>query len=274
MEEVVGRRVLGEIEEMSLEEVLESLRAAVHQSTTTTTTTSTVTSTNNLLGPNITSTVPLHPSLTRRLKLTYVSDLDEIAARHTAATYNPAISIAGRSLPLIYIVIAALVSPPHCRAVLIIDLEGCFDPTRLTCAAEDLRHVYVQRAARRSNLEDVRALVTQAVNWMMYGGQTAPRIGESDPGEPGASFHHHASAGRPLWGTIVLGSSHGAAGDITSSWRGWMRVDRTAVSAFAVGSSAQEAMGRRSARQEVVDAVGWAATSPWGSFAFTKDTVD
>jgi hypothetical protein len=84
---------------------------------------------------------------------------------------------------------------------------------------------------------------------------------------------HRASAGREWWGTVVVGGS-GAPGDISASWRGWLRVDRASVGGFAVGLSAEEALDQRAARQEVVDRAGWTASSAWGGFVFFEDGTE
>lgn len=169
-------------------------------------------------------------------------------------------SITGRSLALLYHLLSSLVSPPHQLAVLVVDLEDRFDATRLACGDSDARHIYVQRAARivpgtdgtktatdsPAGPEQLRALVAEAEGFILYGA--------------------HASAARSWWGTVVVGGM--GAGDMVAGWKGWLRVDREAVRSFPLGTSAAEALGRREARQEAVDAAGWAATSQWGGFVF------
>ncbi|KAM0341515.1 hypothetical protein ACHAPU_009963 [Fusarium lateritium] len=112
-----------------------------------------------------------------------------------------------------------------------------------------MRHVYVQRPAR-GDLEQTRALAVQAENILLYGNVA------------------RASAGREWWGTIVVGGL--GAGDIATGWKGWLRVDRENVRGFALGISAEEALNQKEQRQDIVDAVGWAATSQWGSFVFKE----
>ncbi|KAK7398235.1 hypothetical protein QQX98_012385 [Neonectria punicea] len=173
--------------------------------------------------------------------------LDQLAARHFRATKAAGVSVSGRHLPLLYRLISTLVSPPHLHTLLVMDLDGRFDATRLTCPEPHLRHVYVQRPAR-SSLERLRALVAEAEGFMLYG--------------DGA----HASAARQWWGTVVVGGL--GAGDIAAGWKGWLRVDREHVRGFALGISAEEAMEQRGRRQDAVDAAAWAATSEWGDFSF------
>lgn len=182
-------------------------------------------------------------------KFTHMQELDELAARHFRATQTAAISVSGRHLPLLYTLIDNLVSPPYSHTLLIIDLDGRFDVTRLSCTYENLRHVYVQRPAR-SSADHLRALVSEADNFMLYG--------------DGA----HASAARPWWGTVVVGGL--GAGDIVAGWKGWLRIDREPVRSFTLGMSAQEALEQRAQRQDAVDSAGWAATSQWGSFVFRE----
>ncbi|KAF4966154.1 hypothetical protein FSARC_6153 [Fusarium sarcochroum] len=182
-------------------------------------------------------------------KLTHIRPLDDIAAVHFHTTKAAGISISGRHLPLLYKLISTLISPPHQYAVLIIDIEGRFDATRLTCSPSHTQHVYVQRPAR-SSPEQIRALVAEAEGLLLY------------------SDVARASAGREWWGTILVGGL--GAGDIAAGWKGWLRVDREHVRGFALGISAEEALNQKEQRQDVVDAAGWAATSQWGGFTFEE----
>ncbi|KAM0557046.1 hypothetical protein ACHAPJ_005309 [Fusarium lateritium] len=182
-------------------------------------------------------------------KLTHIGPLDDIAAAHFHTTKAAGISISGRHLPLLYKLISTLISPPHLYAVLIIDIEGRFDATRLTCSPSHTQHVYVQRPAR-SSPEQLRALVAEAESILLY------------------SDIARASAGREWWGTIVVGGL--GAGDIAAGWKGWLRVDREHVRGFALGISAEEALDQKGQRQDVLDAAGWAATSQWGGFTFKE----
>ncbi|KAF5234816.1 hypothetical protein FAUST_7440 [Fusarium austroamericanum] len=236
MEAVTGSRLLGEIEEMSLEEILRGLRSSLA-------------SDSNVLGPR---TQFQQPQIQPR-KLTHILPLDGIAAAHFHTTKTAGVGISGRHLPLLYKVISNLIGPSHLYAVLIIDIEGRFDATRLTCSPCHMRHVYVQRPAR-SDLEHTRALVAEAEGVLLY------------------SDVAHASAGREWWGTIVVGSP--GSGDISTSWKGWLRVDRENVRGFALGISAEEALDQKEKRQGVVDTAGWAATSQWGGFTFKDGDAD
>lgn len=186
-----------------------------------------------------------------------MQELDDLANRHFRATQSAPVSVSGRSTSLLDKVASSLVSAPHQFAVVIIDLEGRFDPTRLSCNDLDLRHVYVKRPPRIVSIEDsgtgtspeqLRVLVDQAEKFMLYG--------------------NHASGDRPFWGTIIAGGL--GAGDLTTGWKGWLRVDREEVRSFALGISAEEALEKRNARQKAVDEAPWTASSHWGGFSFEE----
>lgn len=182
-------------------------------------------------------------------KSTHISSLDDIAAAHFHTTKAPGISISGRHLPLLYTLISNLISPPHLYAVLVIDVEGRFDATRLTCLTTHMEHVYIQKPAR-GYVEQVRALAAEAEGILLYGDVA------------------RQSAGREWWGTIVVGGL--GAGDIATGWKGWLRVERENVRGFALGISADEAVSQKEKRQDVVDSAGWAASSQWGGFVFQE----
>lgn len=84
---------------------------------------------------------------------------------------------------------------------------------------------------------------------------------------------------REWWGTIVigggspttLGSGHT---DVTTGWKGWLRVDREEVRGFPLGMSAEEALVDREQRQRAADASGYTATSAWGGFNFREATSE
>ncbi|UNI15634.1 hypothetical protein JDV02_002149 [Purpureocillium takamizusanense] len=199
-----------------------------------------------------------------------MDELDRVAARHFRDTRAATTSVSGRGLALLYALVSRLAGPPLRQAVLVVDLDGRFDATRLTCAEDDMRHVYVQRPARSGSAatgpgmeRHLRAVIADAGAFMLY---------------DDAAW---ASRWRQWWGTLVVGGGGGggggygtgyggpgAAGDVVTGWRGWLRVDREEVPAFALGMSADEALAQRRARQDAVDAAGWAASSPWGGFVF------
>ncbi|CAH0026529.1 unnamed protein product [Clonostachys rhizophaga] len=234
MEAAAGSQILGEIEEMSLEEVLLDLR----------------------------TTASGKPGGRPPPKATHIEELDGLIARQFRATQVPTLSITGRHHPLLYKVVSRLVSPPFSHAVLILDLDGRFDTTRLTCTDADARHIYIQRpsstsipssagteeAAADTTGDNLKRLVAEAQTFMLYG--EAPR----------PSAHRH------WWGTIVIQGF--GVGDVVAGWKGWLRVDREHVRGFPPGCSAEEALAQRSARHDAVDSAGWAAESQWGGFVF------
>ncbi|KAK1997212.1 hypothetical protein LX36DRAFT_636596 [Colletotrichum falcatum] len=228
-----GTRLLGEVEEANLEEILEAFRTT--------------------LSPAASSSKAKHP------KAYPIPGLDALVSRNFRSTKSATLTVTGRHLPLIYSLISTLVSPPHERTVLVLDMEHRFDATRLVCSPDDTRHVYVHRPTHRNipgqhggssagtGPDQARELVATAENWMLYG--------------------DHASSRREWWGTIVIGTV--GAGDVTAAWKGWLRIDRDTVPGFPLGCSAREAMTDRQRRQEAVDVAPWAASSQWGSFTFT-----
>ncbi|MBE3047124.1 hypothetical protein IMZ48_32295, partial [Candidatus Bathyarchaeota archaeon] len=87
--------------------------------------------------------------------------------------------------------------------MLVVDLEGRFDVTRLSCAEADLKHAYVLKPRACLSAEEVRGVIEGGQRWMLYGA--------------------HGSKGRGWWGTLVVG---GPGGDVSVGWRGWARVER------------------------------------------------
>lgn len=140
-------------------------------------------------------------------------------------------------------------------ALFVLDLDGRFDATRLTCTDDDLQHVYVQQPpydeGSNTNVEHIRSLISDAERFMVYDGSSA------------------ASLSREYWGTIVLGGL--GAGDLVAGWKGWLHVERDHVAEYSMRLSMEEAFDRRSDRQEVVDSAGWAAVSQWGKFTFLEE---
>ncbi|KAI1408362.1 hypothetical protein F5Y13DRAFT_194443 [Hypoxylon sp. FL1857] len=242
----VGAKMLGEVEEGSLEELLDSLQA-------------------NLTGgpSGIRPEIPI-PALAN------------IATRYHKATQSappPVLSVSGRYLPLLYHLISTLIAGPHNYTVVVIDAESRFDVTRLVSSPSlgssekssssssssypaqlpDLRHVHVYRPARGQ--DQIRAAVAAAGEWMLYGA--------------------HGSRGREWWGTVVIGGGSGTGssgisvkGDVNAGWKGWLKVEHEEVSGFPAGVSVEEALRDRDKRQEVVEAAGWVAGSRVGGYVW------
>ncbi|KAL7623567.1 hypothetical protein AAE478_007250 [Parahypoxylon ruwenzoriense] len=252
----VGARLLGEVEEGSLEELLDSLK--VH-----------------LTGGLSTNARPHLP----------IPALASIASRHHRAVRSappPVLSVSGRYLPLLYHLVSTLIAEPHNYAVVVVDAEGRFDVMRVvvsssfndpsarpgssrgedkarnpSCPAQplDLRHVYVYRPP--CGQEHVRAALEAAGRWMLYGA--------------------HGSRAREWWGTVVIGGGSGMGvaaasvkGDVSAGWKGWLRVEREEVPRFPDGMSVDEALRDRDRRQEAVDGAGWVASSRVGSYVWGR----
>lgn len=216
--------------------------------------------------------------------------LDTLVTRHFRATQSAPLSLSGRHLSLIYLLVATLITTPQNKAVVVVDFDARFDITRvLQCAphrsppaseqaapplesrhrdrsttaavthdqqvtVEDLRHVHVYRPARGSP-SHIRDVLTSAEQHMVYS--------------------RHASVAREWWGTIVIGGGSPTVlgpglADVTTGWKGWLRVDREEVRGFPVGTSVEEAMIERDQRQRAADAAGLTATCVWGGFAFDE----
>lgn len=262
-------------------------------------------STSAALGSNNAAhTAHMAPSLAK-VKTYPIQLLDTLVSRHFRATQSAPLSLSGRYLPLIYLLVATLISSPQNKAVVIIDVDARFDITRvLQCApyqyppapesnasdpdasrnigsvqqqkpplaasgidadrvtvsherpvtVEDLRHVHIYRPARGST-SHIRDVLTSAEQHMIYS--------------------RHASVAREWWGTIVIGGGSPTAlgpghADVTTGWKGWLRVDRDEVRGFPAGMSVEEALIERSQRQRAADATGFTASCVWGSFIFRE----
>lgn len=248
------------------------------------------------------------PSLSK-VKSYPIQLLDTLVARHFRATQSAPLALSGTHLPLIYKLVASLVVAPQNKAVVVIDIDAKFDITRvLQCAPclpppasdqapktaesldtvsnegpiqqpettlpklgtiegdqisvsspsrvafDDLRHVHVYRPARGSSAY-IRDVLDAAERFIVYS--------------------KHASVAREWWGTIVIGGGSPAAlgpgcADVTTGWKGWLRVNHDDVRGFPLGMSAEEALVDRQQRQRAADAAGYAATCAWGSFHFRE----
>ncbi|KAI8964281.1 hypothetical protein F5Y11DRAFT_101271 [Daldinia sp. FL1419] len=239
----VGARLLGEIEEGSLEELLDSLRI-------------------NLTGGSSNTIRPDIP----------IPALANIVARYHRSTQSappPVLSVSGRYLSLLYHLISTLIAKPHNYTIVIIDAESRFDVTRLVspnsssstgnksypAQLSDLHHVYVYRPTQGQ--DQVRAAIKAAGERMLYGA--------------------HGSRAREWWGTVVMSGGSGVGGgasvkgDVNAGWKGWLRVEREEVAGFPAGIGAEEALRDRDKRQEVVEDAGWVAGSRVGSYLWREN---
>lgn len=233
-----------------------------------------------------------------------IRGLDTLVTQHFRATQSAPLSLSGRHLPFIYLLVATLVAAPHCKAVVIIDIDAKFDITRvLQCTPhpspsalhegttetaippseattaqqhkptsvlpghtgdqakisqaqrvtlDDLKHIHVYRPARGSP-SHIRDVLTSAEHHMIYS--------------------RHASVAREWWGTVVIGGGSPAvlgsgSADVTTGWKGWLRVDHEEIRGFGVGMSIEEALAERDRRQRAVEEAGWTATCVWGGLRF------
>lgn len=173
-------------------------------------------------------------------------ELDEMWNMHG----SDQLQICGRYKTLLYRIISIAVSEPRNGAVLVIDGDGKFDITKLSCAIEDTKHVWVVRT--RNGMEDVQQALRDGVQWLTYG--------------------DNASKGRDLALRIVSGGPGGGKStdgfDIVGGWRGWLRVDsgRQEIAKFAPGLSVEEALREDSQRRDAVERAGWNGVSEEGAY--------
>ncbi|KAK4222163.1 hypothetical protein QBC38DRAFT_375689 [Podospora fimiseda] len=237
----IGRRMLGEIEEVGLDEVLASFRANHHNSHA------------GIRNP-ISSLGRIYP----------ITGLNELMQTHSVDTtrnnggkktqQQPPLAICGRYYPeLLYRLIATLISPPWEKTISIIDFDGKFEALRLLVAAkqvrkEDLGHVYLWMPGQ----EEEEDCFGEVERYMLYG--------------------DHESREREWWGTVVIGGSGngrrypGHVG-LTAGRSGWMRVGRVEVPGFG-GKGVEHGLREREKRQEVVEKAGWVGSCAWGEFVF------
>ncbi|KAK4168284.1 hypothetical protein QBC43DRAFT_116573 [Cladorrhinum sp. PSN259] len=268
----IGGRVLGEIEEVGLDEILASLRTACSAAATITTTTTTTTS-NELV---VTTTHTLH----RPPRTVFpILGLDELMQRHFRDTTRsggtaPPLAISGRYHELLYLLVATLISPPWEKTVSIVDFDVAFDPLRLlfTAPAQEIGAAAAGGKVRREDLEHVYV-------WRPERGYEGDVYGEV---EKFMLYGNHASREREWWGTVVIGSrstttttsagktrsgGYPAHVAVTAGRNGWMRVSRVEVEGFE-GKGVEQALRERDSRQAAVEGAGWVGSSAWGEFVF------
>ncbi|KAK0732984.1 hypothetical protein B0T26DRAFT_736090 [Lasiosphaeria miniovina] len=257
----VGARLLAEIDEASLDEILASLRTGF----------ATTTPGRNYAGEDshTNNAVPTRSS-SNRLKHFPIPGLNDLVQRHFRATQSAPLAITGRYRELLYVLVATLITSPHDKAVAIVDFDGRFDPERLLATAPagefphvrpavepgDLDHVHILRATR-GGVAHIANCLASMEQYMLY--------------------RPHRSRAREWWGTVVIGgglnpaSTAAAAASaqmaVTADWKGWLRVDRAETQSFG-DMPVDEALADRDERQNAVDDAGWVATSPWGAFSF------
>lgn len=245
---------------------------------------------------------PAGPS-SSKVKSYPIQDLDRLVAQHFRATQSGPLSLSGRHLPLVYLLVATLIAAPHNKAVVVIDIDAKFDITRVTQCAPH-QHKAVPMPAGTNTAED-NGHPTGQDNNTNQGSQsgtdvqpivapprqvTAEDLKHVHVYRPArgstshirevlsAAEHHmiyskHASIAREWWGSIIIGGGSPAVlgpgvASVTTGWRGWLRVDREEVRGFGLGMSIEEALLDRDRRQRAVNDAGWTANCVWGGFTF------
>lgn len=257
------------------------------------------TSLNRSLWPTAPAINNVAPS-SSKVKSYPIQLLDALVTRHFRATQSAPLTLSGRYLPLIYLLVATLLAAPHNKAIVIIDLEASFDITRVLQTAP-YRSVSV--AERTTSSPGSPASDAPLQQDKPSSGNPADRpaathhqrltvedlkhvyIYRPTRGSPShirdvltSAEHHmiyasHASISREWWGTIIIGGGSpttlGAGnGDVMTGWKGWLRINRDNVRGFSAGMSIEEALADRDQRQRAVEEAGYTATSAWGGFAF------
>ncbi|EJT72899.1 hypothetical protein GGTG_09750 [Gaeumannomyces tritici R3-111a-1] len=125
----MGARVLSEIEETTLDELLASLRSAFNGLSSRD---ATRVAAETAIGPGVaTRGKQSQQQQQQQLKVFPIPALNGLAAKHLRATQAAVVSVSGRQLPLIYLLVATLIAPPHGKTVVVVDLESRFDITRV-----------------------------------------------------------------------------------------------------------------------------------------------
>lgn len=231
-----------------------------------------------------------------------IPPLDALVTRRFRATQSAPLTLSGRQLPLIYLLVATLVAGPCSKAVVVIDVEARFDVTRLlqtvpyrsaTPVAErpipsDESHAknaqQHQNERSRGASTDESPIVPNAqrmtVDDLKHVHIYRPARGSSShirevlkSAEQYMVYAKHASSTREWWGTIVIGGGSPAilgAGnvDVATGWKGWLRVDRDEICRFPLGMCIEEALAERDQRQHAVENADYTATCQWGWFTF------
>ncbi|CAK7215663.1 hypothetical protein SBRCBS47491_002558 [Sporothrix bragantina] len=276
---IVGRRLLGEVEETSLEDVLQRVRTETaaraaagtghlaqhrgghHGRPGTSGSASAVSPAKN---------AGAAPGPALRLPSFPIPALQQLVARHFRSTRAPELVAGGqRPLALVYLLVATLVAAPLRQTVVVVDAEARFDPRQLlgvqprasavdgsgideegddashilseAVTEDDLQHVHVFRVDPRWRVP-LAELVAAAEQRVLYGGQRR--------------------RDRPWWGTIVVGgasgsgraadggninkggsgggtASHGVGAALVTGPYGWLRIDRQGRDAVEVHQERQ-----------------------------------
>ncbi|KAH8646661.1 hypothetical protein BX600DRAFT_154148 [Xylariales sp. PMI_506] len=129
----VGARLLAEVEEESLEELISTVQQAI-------------------LAPNLGSS-HLRPRIP-------IPALESLIHRHHHGTQSappPLLSLSGRYLPFLYHLVSTLIASPHRYAVVVVDVDHRFDVTRLVVSSPH----YTSSSATRPSAAAAKASATE-----------------------------------------------------------------------------------------------------------------
>jgi hypothetical protein len=218
-----------------------------------------------------------------------ISVLNVLVVRQYKATHRVPLGIRGRYFPLLYLLLATLIAPPNNKCVLVVDVEGKFEVSKILehtpvsmrplspdkqpknmskeqrrrlkppyhrpVLPSDLAHVYVVRPPDEREGPLCRAIL-QAKQYMMYGA--------------------HGSRDREFWGTVVVGADDPGGGAdvdvVCGTMKCWLKVVREqpvwTFGGEGVGSYAG-ALRHRARREAERGFIGpLTARCVWGRFRF------
>ncbi|KAI0197936.1 hypothetical protein F4808DRAFT_285991 [Astrocystis sublimbata] len=276
----VGAGLLGDVEEESLDELLASLRApfSPHQHPT-----------------GAGARVPHLP----------MRELAALTTRYQRATGSaPLMSVNGRYLPFLYHLLSTLLAAPHCYTVVVIDVEGKFDVTRLVRPGMSRRMGNDTRAGNANQMKVSGKGKGKGVEYEK--GREKGRTNEENPNNypatpadlahlhifrPDRDRDHsyntpdyvrsvlaqlddfmvygtgtHGSSAREWWGTVLIGG--GTGGTVNAGYKGWLKVECEEVPGFMWGISLEEACVEREARKRAVEGKGWEVRCAWGVYGW------
>ena len=203
-------------------------------------------------------------------------------ARHFRATQSIPLTVAGRPLPLVYLVIATLIAAPQRKAVVVLDFEGRFDIARvLRCVPyseppesvegvgepeaepgatpEAETEVEEEAEAKADDPHDEKEgtvgvpphRVTE--DDLSHVHVFSPAKGKETLAIPIAAavtaaekymlYGEHGSRDREWWGIVAIGGT-GPISDVAmaTTWKGWLRVDREELSPPGLAARTGEAL--------------------------------
>jgi hypothetical protein len=144
---------------------------------------------------------------------------------------------------LLYHIVSAAVAAPRHGTIVVVDTDGRFDVSRLTCDFEELQHVHVFRPVK--GRAGVLECLKEVERFLTDGG--------------------HQSWDRECVGTVVNGAQDG---DLIVGWRGWLTAEgeRRGVPGFGERVSVEEALEVREERIRAVEGKRWRARCEWGDY--------